>query len=74
MFRAAQGPEGIVWTNEERAADLPPFVRTSDPSPAHSASPPLQRSPHLHNQVIDTVPDRFPASSLSRHGSLSEPP
>ena len=20
MFRAAQGPEGLVWTNEERAA------------------------------------------------------
>ena len=37
--------------------DLPPFVRTSDPSPAHFASPPLQRSPHLHDRAIDTVPD-----------------
>src|ERR1700743_1073813 len=54
--------------------DLPPFVRTSDPSPAHSASPPIQRSPHLHDRAIDAVPDQFPIGSLSLHGSLSAPP
>ena len=56
------------------AGDLPPFVRTSDPSPAHSAFPPLQRSPHFHDRAIDAVPDQVPIGSLSLHGSLSAPP
>ena len=65
----------VQRAQEERIIrDLPPFVRTSNPSPAHSASPPLQRSPHLHDRVIDAVPDQFPISSLSLHGSLSAPP
>ena len=58
----------------ERPDDLPPFVRTSDPSPAHSTSPPLSRSSHLHDRAINAIPDQFPTSSLFLHGSLSEPP
>ena len=54
--------------------DLPPFATTSDSSPAHSASPLLQHSPHLHNWAINAIPDQFPTSSLSLHGSLSESP
>ena len=56
------------------AGDLPPFVRTSDPSPTHSASSPPQHSSRLHDRAIDAVPDQFPISSLSLHGSLSAPP
>ena len=54
--------------------DLPPFATASNPGPAHSASPPLQRSSDLHDRATASVPDRFPTSSLSRPGSLSEPP
>ena len=39
------------------ADDLPPFTTAPDPSPAHSASPPLQHSPRLHNRMIDTIPN-----------------
>ena len=66
------------FTNEHwiplQAVDLPPFATASDPGPAHSASPPHQRSSHLHDRATASVPDKFPTSSLSRHGSLSEPP
>ena len=46
-----QGPgePGGSSGSSPRSGDLPPFVRTSDLSPAHCTSPPLQRSPHLHN-------------------------
>ena len=40
--------------------DPPPFATAPDPSPAHSASPLLQHSPHLHDQAITSVPDDFP--------------
>ena len=66
----------LDWSSGERSlsGDLPPFATASDPGPAHSASPPLQRSSDLHDRATTSIPDRFPTSSLSRHGSLSEPP
>ena len=69
-----EGRMELSYASVREDNDLPPFVRTSDPSPAHSASPPLQHSPHLHDRAIDAIPDRFPTSSLSLHGSLSESP
>ena len=41
----------------EEPADLPPFARTSDPSPTHSASPLLLCSSHLYDQATASVPD-----------------
>ena len=38
-----------VGLDSLESVDLPPFARTSDPSPAHSASPPLSHSSHLHD-------------------------
>ena len=68
------GGSGEPSGSSPHSGDLPPFATASDPGPAHSASPPLQRSSDLHDRATASVPDRFPTSSLSRHGSLSEPP
>ena len=77
-FIVGAGHEAQVFKNRldrmEENVDLPPFVKTSDPSPAYPASSPPQHSPHLHYQAINAIPDRFPISSLSLPGSLSESP
>ena len=65
------GKGTVIFTVD---GDLSPFVKTSDPSPAYPASSPPQHSPHLHYRAIDAIPDRFPISSLSLPGSLSESP
>ena len=55
--------------------DLPSFATASDPGPAHSASPPCQRSSHRHDQATASVPDDFPipARFPIRAASLTSP-
>ena len=48
-----KGKERIEVTTD----DLPPFATASDPGPAHSASPPRQRSSHRHDRATASVPD-----------------
>ena len=74
--RGQQGPgpmSGELWGPGEpggrsasppSSGDLPPLATTSNSSPAHSASPSLQHSSHLHDQAIASVPDQFLTSSL----------
>ena len=75
--RELQGPgePGRCSGSLPSSGDLPPLTTTSNSSPAHSASPPLQSSSHLHTHGSATKSPAelvtTPSQNVSNAGSCA---